>query len=493
MFETLLAVVASATSVQTDDDLAARAISACGFAEFDVTPIDAGSASDFEDFATQVEAALGEKIMIVGGDLSGADMRRLSGSLPGSCFYQTKLSGTDWSGTDLIGTKFVGTDLSGARFEGTNLTDARLVGVDAGGANFADAKLGNARWVGQNFGSKLAGASFVGAYLNYFTFDCGITMDMQCGGSSGVDFSGANLSNADLASYPIWGLDTFTGADFNRAFISPRAVKYLDDVEVRRSITLGHRSDEAGDRRAQVRLTTAEFTELKASIETQTDEPSFDCAKASIKAEVLICAEYQSGLRHMDRDLSSLYRHAVKRGATSQREQRAWLRQRNRCDSAECVAQAYQARMDALFGAVGVELVLTPNAALEFEEDLLPVADTMRSSALYQKMVPVIRSFSMQSVTLTAMEDGRILARGEAVGGNAHTCSLHGDALVYDPDTGWYAGELDDGALVPILRVWDNRLFFRYSGNMGDTPDEAADFITCGARAGFGEMRAVGK
>ena len=492
MIETIIAAAALAAMAQADDDRTARAISECGFAESDVTTIEADSVSGFDDFGTQLEAALGEKIVVIGGDLTGADMRGLSGSLPGICFYQTKLSGTDWRGNDLISSRFVGVDLSGANFEGTYLTNARLVGVDASAANFANAKLGSAKWIGQNWTSNLEGASFAGADMNYFTFDCGITMDMSCGGSSGADFSGADLSNADLASYPIWGFDTFKGAKLERAYISPRAVKYLDEVTVGRSITLGYRRDEVGDRRPQVRLTGAEFAELKSSVAAQADVPSFDCAKASIQAEHLICGEYESELRRMDRDMAKLYAQAKAAGAVDVAGQRAFLKQRNACEDTECITNAYEERMDDLFAGMGVELALAPDATLQFEDDVLPVSDDMRGSALYAKVTPAIRMFSMSSVQLTGREDGSIAAQGEAVGGNAHTCSLGADQLVYDPKTGWYSAQGEGDMLIPILRVWEHRLFFRYSGN-ADTPDEAQNIISCGMRAAFGEMRELGK
>jgi len=49
----------------------------------------------------------------------------------------------------------------------------------------------------------------------------------------------------------------------------------------------------------------------------------------------------------------------------------------------------------------------------------------------------------------------------------------------------WSAHNEETGALVPLFRVDGRRIVPRYTGNVGDTPEEAWDFISCGARAGF--------
>jgi hypothetical protein len=43
-----------------------------------------------------------------------------------------------------------------------------------------------------------------------------------------------------------------------------------------------------------------------------------------------------------------------------------------------------------------------------------------------------------------------------------------------------------------LFRIWGDRLIMRYSGNMGDTPDEAQEFVSCGARAAFTDLRFLG-
>jgi hypothetical protein len=72
-------------------------------------------------------------------------------------------------------------------------------------------------------------------------------------------------------------------------------------------------------------------------------------------------------------------------------------------------------------------------------------------------------------------------------------CDLVVEGARFDPRTGWYSAEAHTGELVPLFRIWGDRLLMRYSGNMGDTPDEAQDFVSCGARAGFVELRDLGE
>jgi uncharacterized protein YecT (DUF1311 family) len=80
---------------------------------------------------------------------------------------------------------------------------------------------------------------------------------------------------------------------------------------------------------------------------------SFDCAKAGTHVEKQVCAD--PGLSRLDEALGNEYRAAIARGDTSLKsEQQAWLKQvRNACHTAECLRQAYEARIDQLRGVAG--------------------------------------------------------------------------------------------------------------------------------------------
>lgn len=499
MLETLMTAMALANTgaVAPDtDEIVARALAECGEKdiESDITITDARGLKGADAILAKADPKRGWVNVLIGGDLSGEDMKDFEYFGYHGCFYETDLSNTTWHQPTLVSTKFVRVKLAGADLRGASFDSARFIGVDATGTNFSNAYLRGAVWIGAGWETKLEGANFSDADMSYFAFECGITVDMQCGGSSGANFSDVLLAEADLASFPIWGFDTFAGATLEDAYISARAIPYLQGVNIRKSVFLGHRPEGDDDGRPVVTLSPEEFaTVQRASLEARSDVPSFDCAKASIEAERLICGEYQSELRRLDRDMDRLFGEVLFHRESSWAEQRAWLKQRNACEDTACIKAAYEERLDDLFAAIGTELALAPDATLQFEEDVVPVTAEVRTSPLYRKIVPAIRMASMASVKLTGREDGSISAFGEAVGGNAHTCSLYADELVYDPKTGWYSGQGEGDRMIPILRVWENRLFFRYSGNMADTPDEAVDFLSCGMRAGFSELRQLGK
>lgn len=80
--------------------------------------------------------------------------------------------------------------------------------------------------------------------------------------------------------------------------------------------------------------------------------PSFDCAKASVAVEKLVCRD--AGLAALDRKLDAVYVEAMREWppaeqATQRTAQRAWLKTRNGCgdgrDARGCVAAAYRRRL----------------------------------------------------------------------------------------------------------------------------------------------------
>ena len=80
--------------------------------------------------------------------------------------------------------------------------------------------------------------------------------------------------------------------------------------------------------------------------------PSFDCAKASRRAERLVCAT--PALAKLDKELARDYRQA--RSATQDvealaREQRRWLARRDRCSDVGCLRASYEDRARAIAGS----------------------------------------------------------------------------------------------------------------------------------------------
>jgi uncharacterized protein len=114
---------------------------------------------------------------------------------------------------------------------------------------------------------------------------------------------------------------------------------------------------------------------------------SFDCAKATTKIEQLVCAD--AALSAQDEVLAATYRQAVsltKPGDTEPKaSQRAWLKQRNACGDAACIAAAYRTRIAELEDAIGQDLNAEAIAGTyvrrddNFSEERSPAEITIRT------------------------------------------------------------------------------------------------------------------
>ena len=189
-----------------------------------------------------------------------------------------------------------------------------------------------------------------------------------------------------------------------------------------------------------------------------------------------------------NRLLAEIFAQALVQGLTTRADQRAWLATRNKCEDEDCLREAYRARSEVLLGALGPVRDFKPGEQRYYSEEVLALAPAFRSTALYRRLVDPLRAATHQEVVLTMRGDGSIGAQGSAVGGNGHLCDLTVENARFDPASGWYSATTQDGTQVPLFRLIGNRLEFRYSGNLGDTPDEAGDYISCGARAGFSTL-----
>jgi uncharacterized protein YjbI with pentapeptide repeats/uncharacterized protein YecT (DUF1311 family) len=490
---TVLALVlaASAPAASESGSRVEYAMEACPGIDSPGAVIDARSFTSAAELVAAIRSRRDERVAVVGGDFSDEDMRPLAAPGKVACYLESDLSRTDWRGGEATGTRFIGVKLTGAQMAQAQLDSAVFEGVDLSAADLTAATLSGARWQGANWTSNLEKTVFRNAVMEGFQFRCGITMDESCGGSGGADFGGADLSHADLASFPVWGYDSFAGAHLVDTRIGPRAVRHLGDAAIDGGVVLASGwFEEDGWPDTAVRLTREEFLSLRdAALAVDGDRPSFDCARAGNAAERMICGEYESHLRGLDRELAEAFALLRENGEVTLESQRAWLRSRNACTDSDCIRRAYETRLEQLYGALGTRFALAPDASVTFEEEVLPLPADFRATDLYRRIVPVLRAASYQSVTLTGREDGTLTGEGEAIGGNAHTCTFGVDGAVYDRATGWYVGVTEDGNRVPLFRVRNNQLTLRYSGNMGDTPDEAQNFISCGARAAFTDLR----
>jgi hypothetical protein len=115
--------------------------------------------------------------------------------------------------------------------------------------------------------------------------------------------------------------------------------------------------------------------------------------------------------------------------------------------------------------------------------------------------VPVIIGSGWSQAVVRVNPNGTIDASGEAVGANAHSCSLGGEGLRFDPATGWYSGPQQSAAEMPapwrtrpmpVLLLWGERAEVYENGRSGQGGEEgdprSSDYASCGARAAFSEM-----
>jgi uncharacterized protein len=79
------------------------------------------------------------------------------------------------------------------------------------------------------------------------------------------------------------------------------------------------------------------------------DGPAFNCAKASSKVEKMICAD--PTLSSADSVNADMYKEALQTTDNPngvKQEQRQWLKSRNACQTADCIAKAYDTRYNQL-------------------------------------------------------------------------------------------------------------------------------------------------
>ena len=127
--------------------------------------------------------------------------------------------------------------------------------------------------------------------------------------------------------------------------------------------------------------------------------------------------------------------------------------------------------------------------------------DAFRSTTLYRRLLPVIVGAAWSRLVARVNPDGTIDARGDAIGGNAHLCSLAGNGLALDRAAGWYSGPQTPQENDPaewrerpmrVLRFHGDRALVWKNGHAGgqhvDGDSRYSDYASCGARAGFSEM-----
>jgi hypothetical protein len=358
--------------------------------------------------------------------------------------------------------------------------------------DFSGADLTDLRFVSRYRGASFADTSFRGTNLTRASFACGITIDEWCIDAT-PDLTNADLTGADVSALGLWDARQHVGAVLDNTTISPRSLVNLGDARIVGSLRLATYYtptyvDPELPPPVSVKVSAEEARILingTLAASAEVDRPSFDCAKAATPVELMICGEYEYVLRRLDLELAEVWGMLRASGKGDLAAQRRWLKSRGACKDRSCLSDLYEARLAVLRGQLGPGITLAPGESVTYHSPLMPLPEAMRSGALYERIVPALIDAGNQSVTLTGRADGGLDAEGFALGANAHTCDLGVKAARFDRATGWWSARAANGKPVPLFRIEGRRIHFRYSGNLGNTPEEASDFISCGARAGF--------
>ncbi|QDH34090.1 pentapeptide repeat-containing protein [Porphyrobacter sp. YT40] len=456
--------------------------------------IDARGMTGADSLAAALRAApAGKRVVIYRGEFREADMRPIAARLAGGCLVDTILDGSNWEATAIPALRLVRVSLREAKAARVVWLGLSTYGANLEATDFSGATLTDMRFVSAYQGASFGDVSFRGANLTGASFACGITVDEWCINAT-PDLTGADLTGADISSLGLWDANMNAGAVLDDTIVSPRSLENLGAARIAGPLRLAtYFTPTWPDPETTPVSVIVSADEARSLIDAtrtasaEDDRASFDCAKAASAVETLICGEYASGLRRLDRELAAVWGRLQAAGKGDLADQRRWLRARGDCgEDQSCLADRYEARIAFLHGKLGPGIALSPGQSVTYHSDLLPLPEAMRSGPLYERILPVLIDMSYQRVTLTGNADGSIAAEGDAVGGNAHMCGLNSPTTRFDPATGWWTAISDiDGAAIPLFRVDGRRIHFRYSGNLGNTPVEATDVISCGARAGF--------
>lgn len=447
------------------------------------------------DLVRAIAAAGGVPVVVDGGNFTGWDMRDAGRPLTNLCLIRSRLGGSRWDGLDLSGSAFVLSDMAGARFDravlrGVVLSDVRLAGTGMRGANLGGGSL-DGGWftdLSEVTGDAeattgLDGWDLTEADLAGFLFECGIDVPTGCPLDRSITFTRARLTGTDLSRFPGWGSFALADARLDGTVIAPDQVRYFAEAEQVGPVVLA-----GGDKRAAFDKT--EFDALQAGYRAAArleQTPGFACAAAATPVERLICSEEGSNyaLPRSDRRMAQLFAQVRVARPAALSEQRAWLRQRNACTTAECLASAYDRRVAQLLGQGGIPPWLPVGEPQLFvEQGVVPDMGDM-SPALRDKVIPVLAAAADQSIVVTRQADGTLDAIGEAIGANAHICSLEVRGLRLDPATGWFSLFDAGGKAAPAIRLIGDEIEVYADGQPDWQSLPEIDFVSCGARARF--------
>lgn len=340
------------------------------------------------------------------------------------CFMNAKLGLSDWSGFTGSGIGFVDSDLTGAKFVGAQLPwvlfrNAKLAGVDATGAAFTRGRL-DGGWGGSMRGLKLDKASLFG-----FRIECGVTEADGCPlERDGLSLKETNLAKASVWPFPFTDVDA-TGAILDQTEVGVDHLARLQGARLVGSLVVRSRKS------AAIYL-PAELARIQQAFASGSE--AADCAAIVTPIQRAICTSQNPELRRLDRLVAQA--EGRSRVRTPARAVRAnWLAERDACGTraedeiARCLVPVYRARYEALARADGRPGWMRPGAYAMFLSSDSALTPDFAKSELFMRTSPVLLESAQARVLFHVGADGRIEARGAAMGG----CQLQAEGLSYDP------------------------------------------------------------
>jgi uncharacterized protein YjbI with pentapeptide repeats len=432
----------------------------------------------------------GKVPIVKGGDFSGWNFARIGFSVTNICFFQSKLARTIWDYGAYPGIGFIEADLASASFRNARLENVLLRESFLTDANMQGARLESGLFDG-GWGGGISNWNLSGASLRGFRFECGLTLSDGCPlDRSGVKLVNADLSDADLSTYPFWGQADYSGATLEMTKVSPRHLTDIVAANVKNTVIL-----KGGE--SEVALSASEFAELQHQAVTAKaagEGPSFPCARAGSDVEKLICGEHAYGLHGWDRMLAQIYADLKARDPSIAQSQRKWLAGRRICKDEVCLSKLYDARVKELRLKLGEPELLERGESALFIFEAVAFPDAFRNSELFKRIVPVLVDASLGEAVVERAADGSYSISGESIAANAHMCSVSGENLRFDRNSGWFSA-FDPKSKQPpaaVFQAYRDQIDFPASGH--PTEEEypgSSDFASCGARASLMQMRRI--
>jgi len=453
-----------------------------------IQQVDGNKISNPAELISKVRSPGFEASIVSGGDFEGWDFSEQKLGL--TCFVDTNLSKSNWNGASLNAPAFIKTNLENADFQNSIVRHIFFRNSNLKNLDARNADLSWGHFQGGWFQGSVSGWNIDGANMSGFTFDCGITLDDGCPvyqGGDPISAKGTNFTRATLHSFGLYSVE-LEGAILDKTIIGPGQIPELHNAKIAGGVVLrGGKQD--------VALSSEEFSQLVDSSKVASKigaQPAFDCGKTSNEAEHYICGEYGQALRQADREMKVLYDRVKRKNPSVRSSQLAWLKTRNECGLQEhpygCITDRYSLRKGELLAILGAQEWLKPGKEALFIDEVLPVSQDLRQSALYKRIMPTLIGASMTEILVKREKDGLFSIRGSSVGANAHLCSLGASHLYFDKKTGWYV-PVSEGKAQPVFRIFNGRLEIFANGR----PDyekypDAGNYMSCGMRASFGEV-----